>query len=569
MGMMINYIKPYWKDVIAIVILTMTFVVAQLMVMTETKTILNLGTDTDSIIFSGIKMMIYSLIYGGGALAVSYLGSRLTASLTCDMRRDVFSKIMTFSQSDFNHFGGSSLMTRVTADIARMQIFFINVFRDMMQIPIVIVALTIIAFFLDPVLALVLFSVFIITIVFLFITSSKSIPLFTSVQVKLDNLNRIFGEKLEGVRTIRAFGRQSHETKRFDESNDDLNEESYRAALKVYHLAPIGILIMNLTTVLIYFLGSYELKMGMGNISDLFLFVQYVSYFVSCLAIVPFLVKTIPKTIVSGGRLNEVLTYENVMDTSKSTKTPTNGDVEFRNVSFGYHGEGNVISEISFTAKKGTTTALIGSTGSGKSTIINLINRMHDPTSGQILIGGTDISDVDLEMLRKQISVAPQKTMVMYDTVYANVAMGSSIPKEKAEEACEITMFSEVLGNLPQGIDTVMVQGGMNVSGGQRQRLSLARTVAKDADIYVFDDCFSALDAKTEATVRSNIKKQLQGKTVIMVAQKINTIRDADEIIVLDKGKIVNHGTHDYLMKECELYREFYAVQSYVSKEEE
>ncbi len=568
MGFLVDYVKPHWKQVLLIAIMTMVTIALQLMIMTETKAVMDLENGgTDKVISSGIKMLVFSLGYGAVAITIAYLASRLTATLTCNIRRDVFTKITEFSDADYDHFGGASLMTRVTADCSRMQILFINVFRDMLQIPIVILFVTIAAAFLNPMLSAVMFVAFIITVVFLVYQSRKSIAIFNSAQSKLDTLNGVFTEKLGGVRTIRAFGMQEHEEDRFEDLNDDFNAESYRAALKVYHLAPLGILMINMAALVIYYLGSLELRSGMVEISDLFLFFQYIAYFISCLAIVPFLVKTIPRTIASSARLKEVLDYECRMDVYGTDEGITDGDIEFRDVSFGYNGGGDVISGINFTVKKGTTVAFIGSTGSGKSTVVSLVNRMYDPTSGQVLIGGKDVRDMDLVSLRDGVSFAAQRTMVMNDTVYANVAMGSDISKEKAEEACRITRFSEALDNMPDGIDTLMAQSGMNVSGGQRQRLSLARAVAKDADIYVFDDCFSALDAKTEAIVRANIKEALRGRTVLMVAQKINTIRDADNIIVMDKGVIVAQGTHESLMEGCELYREFHAVQSYVSKE--
>ncbi len=570
--LMSDYLKPHWLEIVLIMILTLSQVTIQLMVITETKDVLNQGlmnNDMDYILSSGAKMLGMTCVYGALIVIVAYVASRLTATLVCDIRKDVFSKIVSFSQSDFNHFGGSSLMTRVTADATRMQIFFINIFRDMLQIPVVIVALVIIAAFINLTLCAILVVAFIATMAFLVISSNRTLPRFVKVQEKLDSLNEIMKEKLDGVRTVRAFGRQGHETRRFNDMNDDFNEESYAAALKLYHLTPIGLLAMNLVILVIYYVGTVELRAGLIGISDLILFFQYVTFFISCLAIVPFIVKTLPKTIVSSERLEEVLYHENSMDLSASVEEPVNGDIEFRDVGFGYQGGGEVVSGITFTVRKGTTTALIGSTGSGKSTVVNMVNRMYDPTSGKILIGGKDVRGLDMTSLRDMISFASQRTMVLNDTVYSNVAMGTDMPMERAEMACRISRFDEVVSKMPDGMDTVMAQGGMNVSGGQRQRLSLARTIAKDAEIYVFDDCFSALDVKTEEAVRKGIKEVLAGKTVIMIAQKINTIRDADNIIVMDKGRIVAQGDHETLLRDCDIYRETYEIQSYVSKEEE
>ncbi len=570
--LMKDYLKPYWLEIILIVILTLSQVIVQLMVITETKDVLNQGLlngDMGYIVSSGAKMLALTIVYGAIVVTVAFVASRLTATLVCRMRKDTFTKIVSFSQTDFNHFGGSSLMTRITADATRMQIFFINIFRDMLQIPVVIIALIVISAHIDPILCAILTVAFIATMLFLVISSSRTLPRFVKVQEKLDSLNNILKEKLDGVRTIRAFGRQDHETRRFDELNDDFNSESYEASLKLYYLTPVGLLAMNLVILVIYYVGTIEIRAGLIGISDLILFFQYVAFFISCLAIVPFIVKTLPKTVVSSARLEEVLYYENTMDLSGSVEEPINGDLEFKDVGFGYQGNKEVVSGISFTVKEGTTTAIIGSTGSGKSTIINMVTRMYDPTSGEVRLGGKDIRQLDLTGLRGMISYAPQRTMVLNDTVYSNVSMGSEMSRERVEEACRITRFDEALSRMPEGIDTVMTQGGMNVSGGQRQRLSLARTVAKDADIYLFDDCFSALDVKTEEAVRAAIKKELSGKTILMIAQKINTIRDADNIVVMDKGRIVAQGNHDALLRECSLYREMYEVQSYISKGDE
>ncbi|MFT0898548.1 ABC transporter ATP-binding protein [Candidatus Methanoprimaticola sp. MG2] len=565
-----DYLKPHWKEVLLLLALTLLQVFVQLQVMAHTKSILDDGvatSDMDFVVSSGIRMIALTVLYGLCMVAVSYLASRLTSTITCDIRKDVFSKILSFSQSDFNRFGGASLMTRVTSDTTRVQIFFIDILRDAMQVPVLIIALTLAAAFINPTLCAVLVVAFAITMAFLFVKSFRTLPMFMKVQQKLDVLNDLFREKLDGVRTIRAFGRQSHEMRRFDDMNDDLNEASYRASLKLYYLTPVGLLAMNLCILVIYYLGSMELQSGIVEISDLILFFQYITYFISCLAIVPFIVRVIPKTIVASERLEEVLGTEPSMDTADDVQVASGSDIEFRDVSFGYPGAKSVVSGISFKVKAGTTTALIGSTGSGKTTIVNMVNRMCDPTTGSVLIGGVDVRRMDLVALRDSVSVASQRTMVLNDTVYANVSMGSGISREDAYEACRLSLFSEALDGMPDGLDTVMAQGGMNVSGGQRQRLSLARAVAKDADVYVFDDCFSALDAKTEAAARRNIKEHLKGKTVLMVAQKISTIRDADNIIVMDKGRIVAQGTHESLMRECGLYQEFHAIQSYVSKE--
>lgn len=546
--------------------------------MKTTKSIIDKGIYTNNIDFiyhAGMMMILFTVLCGLSMLASSYLSSYVSASVTCDVREGLFSKIISFSPFDFNKFGGSSLMTRATADTTRIQIFMINFLRNAILVPVVVIALIIATAQINLELCGILVVAFAVTMTFMVLKSRQSLPLFASVQTKLDRLNLFFKEKIQGVRLIRAFNKQEYEINKFNTLNDDFNRSSLDASLKLYYLTPLALIVMNLAVLLIYFIGSIQLKSRMISISDLILFFQYVAYFISCLGIVPFIVTTLPKTIVATDRIEDVLYYDESIVNSydgeivRETYDEDAPLIEYKNVIFGYTGAKDVIADISFKVNEGSTTAFIGSTGSGKSTIMYLLNRLYDSTFGEILYKGVNIKNMDISDLRDRISYTSQKTMVLNDTVYANLAMGNeNLSYEDAKRICDLTKFSEVFPSLPDGLDSVMAQGGMNVSGGQKQRLSLGRTLAKDAEIYVFDDCFSALDSKTEFEVRSNIKEYLKGKTVFMIAQKISTIMDADNIIVLDKGHIVDQGTHDYLLNNCKLYQEIYATQSYLKEDE-
>ena len=565
-----DYVVPYWKQILILLVFVVLQVYLQLQVLSETHAILNGGVANQDMGFikdAGVRMILMTLVYGLSIVLVSYLSAYLSASVTCDVRRDLFKRIMTFSQKDFSRFGGSTLMTRLTADTTRIQIFMLNALRNALLVPIVIVALVIAAAMINLTLCAVLVVAFVVTISMMVVKSRQSMPMFNEVQEELDTLNTLVKEKAEGARTIRAFGRQQYEIERFNDLNEEFREDSTRAALKICYLTPIALMVMNLAVLLIYYLGSVELQERLITISDMILFFQYVTYFISCLAIVPFIVTTLPKTVVSTARLEEVIYYDpTVVNDPKGVSPPADCDeaIVFEDVSYGYAGAAkDAVSDVDITIRKGTTTAIIGATGSGKSTLVQMVPRLFDPTGGRVLFGGVDVKDMDIGELRSRIAYASQRTMVLEDTVYANVAMGADVPREDVEEACRLTMFSEVLERMPDGLDTVMARGGMNVSGGQKQRLSLARTICRDADVYVFDDCFSALDAKTERTVRENIRERLAGKTVIMVAQKISTIRDADSIVVMDKGRVVQQGTHEKLLETCEIYREIHATQSY------
>lgn len=565
-----DYVLPYWKHILVLTVFVIMQVYLQMMVLSETHSILNSGVaaqDMGYIERAGIKMLALTLLYGASIVVVSYLSAYLSASVTCDVRRDLFRRIMSFSQKDFSRFGGSTLMTRLTADTTRIQIFMLNALRNALLVPVAIVAIIIATAMINAVLCALLVTAFAVTITFMVVRSRQSMPMFNEVQEELDGLNTLVREKAEGARTIRAFGRQRYETERFAELNEEYREDSKNAALKICYLTPLALLVMNLVVLLMYYIGSVELQERIIGISDMILFFQYVTYFISCLAIVPFIVTTLPKTIVSTARLEEVLSYEpSVVNDPKgiSAAGDTDSDIVFDGVSFGYAGAAkDAVSDVTVRVGRGMTTAIIGPTGSGKSTLVQMIPRFFDPTSGKVMYRGADIRDMDVRELRSRVAYASQRTMVMADTVYANIAMGTDVTREEAEEACRLTLFSEVLDRMPDGLDTKMSRGGMNVSGGQKQRLSLARTICKDADIYVFDDCFSALDANTERTVRRNIMERLRGKTVVMVAQKINTIRDADSIVVMDKGRVVMQGTHEELLESCGLYREIYETQSY------
>lgn len=567
-----DYVKPYWKYILITFAVTILQVYFQLNIMKMTKVIIDKGirnSDINFIYGTGILMIVLTVLYGITMVASSYLSSYISASVTCDVREGLFNKILSFSLYDFNKFGGSSLMTRATADTTRIQIFMINFLRNAILVPVVIIALIIATAQINGTLCGILAISFLLTLLFMFIKSKQSIPLFNEVQSKLDYLNLKFKEKIEGVRSIRAFGKQEYEINTFKELNNEFNEESLNADLKLYYLTPLALIIMNLSVLLIYFVGSMQLKAKIVSISDLILFFQYVTYFISCLAILPFIVTTLPKTIVATDRLEDVLYVEESIINNPSVHVFDDDDnvplIEYKNVIFGYTGAKDVIADINFKAYKGTTTAFIGATGSGKSTVMYLLNRLYDPTFGEILYKGVNIKQMDIKELREKISYANQKTLVLNDTVYANIAMNNpNFSRKKAQEICDLSRFSEVFEFLPDGLDSVMAKGGMNVSGGQKQRLSIGRTLAKDAEIYVFDDCFSALDSKTEFDVRQNVKEYLKGKTIFMIAQKISTIKDADNIIVLDKGYIVAQGKHEDLLESCELYQEIYATQSYL-----
>ena len=520
---------------------------------------------------SGILMLIYTLGSMIMVTLVSYITSYITGKVSFDLRSKMFRKVTDLSLYDFNKFESASLMNRATGDINVIQLFILNLLRSCLLIPFVIVGVIIETVLINRTLAAILIVFFIITILFMFIKGNKSIIFFNKLQVSVDRLNLLLREKVYGVRSIRAFGKEDYERNKFEKANDDSYELNIESSLKLYYVAPMAVLLMNVAVVIIYYVGGIQLQYNMVNVADLLLFFQYITYFLSSLALIPFIVKIMPKAIVASNRIEEVFEYEPILlnnPIKQEYKEDSFKGVEFNNVIFGYSGAKDVIADINFKAPKGTTTALIGATGSGKSTVMYLLNRMYDPTFGEILIDGVNIKDIDLKELHSKISFGSQKSMVFNDTVIENIRMSDdSITREDIERACEITLFTDAFKSLPSGIDSIIEENGTNISGGQRQRLSLARTIAKDSDIYIFDDTLSALDMKTEKFVRENIKELLKDKTVFMVAQKISTIIDADNILVFDAGRIVCQGTHEELLEKCEIYKEIYESQAYMNKE--
>lgn len=569
-----RYIKKYTLKIILNIILVSVQMFIQIYFLAhEMQSIIDNGVaagDMGAVSFSGLKMIVYSVMTGIFALMASYLSSSITAGVTADVRSSCYKKVLGMTPQDYSRFGESTLLTRTVADATQMQILMINFMRSSLMVPIVILILLISVLLMNKTIFFVIFVVFLLSILFLTILGAKSKPYFNKLQRQLDRLNLLVKEKITGVRTIRSFCNQEFEEKKLEDENQKAFDLAIAANNRINFLSPIAMIVMNWTVVVIYYIGNSQLKTGLASISDMLVIFQYVTYFITTLAVIPMLLDLIPKVVVSSERINELLDYEPT-DVYGGTKEPavTKGEIEFKNVCFGYDKGSKTVYDLSFTAKAGTTTAFIGATGSGKTTIMNLIMGFIYPTSGTISIDGQSYDEIDIDKLKESISYATQGASVYQDTAFNNITMyDDSISKEKVESACYASCFDEVIKKMPEGIETVMAQGGKNISGGQRQRLSLARTIAKNAEVYIFDDTFSALDGVTEKKTRDRIKKMLKGKTIFMVAQKINTIRDADQILVLDHGTIVGRGSHDELLKNCKVYREIFDTQCYLEGKE-
>lgn len=555
--------------VVTFIFTCITYFIQICLLMPLSKRMIDQGVgrqNTDVIWQCGLGMVIFTVIIGVFSVLNAYFSSKATAGFSCAVRGACFKKANSLSPQDFAKFGESTLLNRTMSDVVNVTIITINALRLWMAIPVLIIIELFIIAFNNMVIFMVLTFFFVLTVAFLLIFMLRSRGNFEELQQKIDKINLNMRERIIGVRHIRAFRNEDYVQKKSEAGNTDVYESAVAANRKINFLSPIAMVVMNWVVVLIYIIGTVQVKEGMASISSLLLIFQYVSYFIVSLMSIPFLITYLPRGVVSARRINELLDFKPTKyESSKDKKAEnTKGKVEFRNVVFGYSGALDVIADISFKAEPGTTTAFIGTTGSGKTTIMNLMQGLYLPTFGDILIDDISLRDADENWLRSCFSYGTQRSMIFQDTVRNNIS--STASDERIQQACDCSCFSEIISEKEEGLDFMLAQNGSNLSGGQRQRLSLARTVAREAPIYIFDDTFSALDAHTEKKARTAIMEMLRGKTVMIVAQKISTVRDVDRIIVLEKGRIAGQGTHEELLKSCEVYQEIYRTQCYLDE---
>ncbi|MBJ8026938.1 ABC transporter ATP-binding protein [Bacillus cereus group sp. N21] len=535
-----------------------------------------IGINTDKlqsnyILTSGGKMLLLSLVSMAATVIVSLLAAKVAAGLGRDLRKKVFRKVTSFSNTEFDKFSTASLITRSTNDIQQVQTLMVMLLRIVFYAPILGIGGIIKVLTTDLSMGWII-AVAVIAILSLVIgLFSIAIPKFKSIQKLVDKINLITRESLTGMLVIRAFNNQKHEEKKFEKGNQDLTRTNLFVSRLMSFMMPMMMLIMNAVTVLIIWVGSHQVDMGHMQVGDMMAFMQYTMQIIMAFLMISMVSIMVPRASVSAQRIAEVLDTDLSIHDAAEPKTfasDKRGYVEFKNVSFKYPGaEEDVLSNITFTAKPGETTAFIGSTGSGKSTLINLIPRFYDVTSGQILIDGTDTREVSQKELREKIGYVPQKGVLFSGTIESNLKYGKKeATEEELAKAAEIAQAMEFINAKPESFRTEISQGGTNVSGGQKQRLSIARALTKKSEIFIFDDSFSALDFKTDAALRRALNNEIAGSTILLVAQRISTIMNADKIIVLDEGKIVGTGTHEELMENCEVYKQI--ALSQLSKEE-
>ena len=569
----VKYYTKYWL----MILLSTAFLVCQalceLQLPTYMSDIITSGIavgDMDQIWSIGIKMLAVALGCAVSAILVGYFSSTVGAALARDLRYDVFAKVGSFSSAEFDKFSQSSLITRGTNDITQIQIFSIMFLRLVMFAPVMGIGGIIKAVRFSrgmSGLVIVVAVAVAVLLVAIIVMIATVLPKFKQMQTKIDRVNQVAQDELAGLMVIRAFNTQAHEEKRFEDANKDLTRTSLFAYRVMAILNPAITMVMFGVSIAVVWIAAVSAK-DISEVGNMIAFIQYAMQIIMSFMMLSMAFVLMPRAAVSAERVADVL------DTPASVVTPehpidanVDGDIVFDDVAYSYGGDAEAVRHISFTAKKGEVTAIIGSTGSGKSTVVNLIPRMADATEGKVTIGGVDVRDFDLKKLRAGVGFVPQKNILFSGTIESNIKYSDEdMPDGRMERAAEIAQATEFVASKEDGYKSEIAQGGDNVSGGQKQRIAIARALAKECPIYVFDDSFSALDFKTDAALRQALKDKLSGATIVIVAQRVGTIKNADNIIVLDDGEIVGQGTHEQLLASCPVYLDI--AKSQLSEEE-
>ncbi len=569
-------LKPYSLSVLLVFTLIFVQVMAELYLPNLMSDIVDKGIvkgDTSYIFRTGSFMLIVAAIGVGCMIAASFLSSRIATGFGRDVRKKLFAHTENFSLNEFDRLSTASLITRTTNDITQVQMVLIVMMRMMAMSPMMCIGGIIMAVSKDSKLSLIIVFAIPIVVGAILLVARKGIPLFKIMQKKIDKLNLILREELIGVRVIRAFNKQTDEQERFNSSNEELTQTAIRVNQIMAFLMPFMMIIMNFITLAVIWFGAKRIDAMSMQVGDLMAFIQYIMHIMFSLIMVSMMFILIPRASVSAARINEVLeTYPEIKDPVGKKSEPElqnqKGIIEFRNVSFSYQGAGEpAINDISFVAKRGETTAIIGGTGSGKSTIVNLIPRFYDVSAGKIFVDGIDVKDYTQKDLREKIGLVPQNTMLFSGSINDNIKYGKpTATDEEVAYAAKIAQADEFINSMPQKYDSQISQGGTNISGGQKQRLSIARALVRKPEIYIFDDSFSALDFKTDAKLRKELTSETMNSTVIIVSQRVSAVINVEQIIVLEDGKIAGKGTHKDLMEGCSQYREIVASQ--LSEEE-
>jgi len=571
---LVKYLKPYAVIILCAIALLFLQANCDLALPDYMADIVNTGVmsgNNSFILKKGAAMLGITLLGTAASVTVGLLASRTAAGVAHDLRSHLFRKVQQFTNAEFDQFSTASLITRTTNDITQIQNVLVMMVRLIFYAPIMGVGGIIKAIASSASMSWIIGVAVICLVGTIMILFALVMPKFKLVQKLVDRLNLVARENIEGMLVIRAFNTQDFELKRFDEANKDLTATNLYVTRIMMLMMPVMMLIMNFVTVIIVWVGAKQVSSFQMNLGDMMAYMQYAMQIIMAFLMMSIMFIMVPRASVSAERIAEVLqTPVSIVDPVKPVRF-TDGfqpTIEFRHVNFRYPGgQDDVLHDINFCARAGQVTAIIGSTGSGKSTLVNLIMRFYDVTSGQILINGQDIREIARKDLRDKIGYVPQKSVLFSGTIKSNLYYGDKTStRENVEKAAEIAQATEFITAKEEGFDTAIAQGGTNVSGGQKQRLSIARALVKNAPIYIFDDSFSALDFKTDQKLRAALRKETGRSTILLVAQRISTIMNAEQIIVLDNGHIVGLGTHSELLKNCQVYQEI--AYSQLSEEE-
>ena len=568
-----THLKPYWRELLAVLVLQVLATAMSLYLPNLNAQIIDDGVvkgDTDLIWRSGALMLLFSLVQAAGQIGATWFGALTAMSLGRDLRAAIFDRALSFSTREVRDIGASSLLTRTTNDVLQVQTIVQTTLTIIVGAPIMMVGGFVMAvredFGLSWIIAV---SVAVLGVAVSLLVIFVA-PLFQRMQTNLDNLNRVLREQISGIRVIRAFIREDHESKRFEGANEDVYSVTLRASRWMVLLFPIAMFMVNISSVAVIWFGAFRIDSGDIQIGQMTAFLNYLIQILISVMMSTMLLFLAPRSAVSADRILEVLDTEPTVAPPADPITPQEltGVVEFRDVTFTYPGaEDPVLANVSFTLTPGRTTAIIGSTGSGKSTLVNLIPRLYDVSSGEVLVDGVDVRHLDPDALWSRIGLVPQKPYLFSGTVASNLLYGRpDATQEQMWEALRIAQAADFVEKLDGGLAAHIAQGGTNVSGGQRQRLSIARALVKEPAIYVFDDSFSALDVATDARLRAALAPATAERATLIVAQRVATIRGADEILVLEHGRIVGRGTHEELLAGNATYQEI--VDSQLSAEE-
>ncbi|MFB7497626.1 ABC transporter ATP-binding protein [Streptomyces sp. NPDC056161] len=563
-----TYLRPYKKPIVLLVLLQLLQTCATLYLPTLNAHIIDNGVvkgDTGYILSFGALMIGISLAQVVCNMGAVYYGARTASALGRDVRAGIFDKVQSFSAREVGHFGAPSLITRTTNDVQQVQMLVLLTFTLMVSAPIMCVGGIILALGLDVPLSGVLVAVVPVLGICVTLIVRRLRPLFRSMQTRLDTVNQVLREQITGNRVIRAFVRDEYEQGRFGKANGDLTEMQLATGRMLALMFPIVMTVVNVSSIAVVWFGAHRIDSGGMQIGDLTAFLAYLMQIVMSVMMATFMFMMVPRAEVCAERIEEVLGTESsvVPPTAPVTELRRHGHLEIRGAGFRYPGaEEPVLRSIDLVARPGETTAVIGSTGSGKSTLLGLVPRLFDATDGEVLVDGVDVASVDPALLAKTVGLVPQKPYLFAGTVATNLRYGNpDATDEELWQALEVAQAKDFVQKLEGGLDAPIAQGGTNVSGGQRQRLAIARTLVQRPEIYLFDDSFSALDYATDAALRAALGRETSAATVVIVAQRVATIRDADRIVVLDEGRVVGTGRHHELMADNETYREIVLSQ--------